>query len=164
MEVYDELARLRLHAAETAMRAVVVTEPGKVAMVELAPPHRRALSGPGADRGRVSVQRHRWQADRGPFSRREKYPLVLGHECAGIVEAVGDKVRNFRSAASHRRAGLRFLRSGYSSGWGGFCEYTLANDHDAMVADGVADAEHGWSRCYEIQRPRRWTFRSRRRC
>jgi threonine dehydrogenase-like Zn-dependent dehydrogenase len=28
----------------------------------------------------------------------------------------------------------------------------LVNDHDAMVADGVADEEHGWFECYEIQR------------
>lgn len=27
---------------------------------------------------------------------------------------------------------------------GGFCEYTLANDHEAMVADGVAEEGHGW--------------------
>jgi threonine dehydrogenase-like Zn-dependent dehydrogenase len=41
----------------------------------------------------------------------------------------------------------------YASGWGGFCEYTLVGDHDAMVADGVADAAHGWLEVYEIQRP-----------
>jgi threonine dehydrogenase-like Zn-dependent dehydrogenase len=40
----------------------------------------------------------------------------------------------------------------YASGWGGFCEFTLCNDHDAMVEDGVADEEHGWFECYEIQR------------
>ena len=39
-----------------------------------------------------------------------------------------------------------------ASGWGGFCEYVLVNDHDAMVADGVADEKHGWFECYEIQR------------
>ena len=39
-----------------------------------------------------------------------------------------------------------------ASGWGGFCEFALANDHDAMLADGVADAAHGWVECYEIQR------------
>ncbi|MEI8115105.1 MAG: zinc-binding dehydrogenase, partial [Bacteroidia bacterium] len=39
------------------------------------------------------------------------------------------------------------------SGWGGFSEYTLANDHDAMVADGVANEANGWFEVYEIQRP-----------
>jgi threonine dehydrogenase-like Zn-dependent dehydrogenase len=29
----------------------------------------------------------------------------------------------------------------------------LANDHEAMVADGVADEEHGWFEVYEIQTP-----------
>jgi threonine dehydrogenase-like Zn-dependent dehydrogenase len=40
---------------------------------------------------------------------------------------------------------------GLDSGWGGFGEYTLVNDHDAMVADGVADEAHGWQEVYEIQ-------------
>ena len=57
-----------------------------------------------------------------------------------------------------------FSDPAYSSGWGGFCEYTLANDHDAMVADGVATAEHGWFECYEIQRPVPMDTPSRRPC
>jgi threonine dehydrogenase-like Zn-dependent dehydrogenase len=90
----------------------------------------------------------------GHFPGVDKYPLVLGHEGAGIVEAVGPKVRNFK-VGQRVIGGLLFQFSDprYWSGWGGFCDYTLANDHDAMVADGVADAEHGWFECYEIQRP-----------
>ena len=70
-----------------------------------------------------------------------------------IVDMVGDKVRNFK-AGDRVIGGLvfDFAEPRYSSGWGGFCEYTLATDHDAMVEDGVADAEHGWFECYEIQR------------
>jgi len=89
----------------------------------------------------------------GHFPGVEKYPLVLGHESAGIVEEVGEKVRNFRPG--QRVIGGLVFDFGdpqYASGWGGFCEYTLANDHDAMVADGVADAAHGWAEVYEIQR------------
>jgi threonine dehydrogenase-like Zn-dependent dehydrogenase len=84
----------------------------------------------------------------------DHYPLILGHESAGIVEVVGSKVRSFQ-IGQRAIGGLVFDFSdpAYSSGWGGFCEYTLANDHDAMVADGVATAEHGWFECYEIQRP-----------
>jgi threonine dehydrogenase-like Zn-dependent dehydrogenase len=90
----------------------------------------------------------------GHFPGVDKYPLVLGHESAGIIEAVGPKVRNFQ-IGQRAIGGLVFDFSdpAYSSGWGGFCEYTLANDHDAMVADGVATAGHGWFECYEIQRP-----------
>jgi threonine dehydrogenase-like Zn-dependent dehydrogenase len=66
---------------------------------------------------------------------------------------VGDKVRNFK-VGDRAIGGLvfEFAEPQYASGWGGFCEYTLANDHDAMVEDGVADEEHGWFECYEIQR------------
>ena len=85
-----------------------------------------------------------------------KYPLVLGHESTGIVQAVGPRVRNFQPG-QRVIGGLLFDFSDprFASGWGGFCDYTLVNDHDAMVADGVADAAHGWLECYEIQRPGR---------
>jgi len=82
------------------------------------------------------------------------FPSILGHESIGRVIEVGPKVRNFE-VGQRAIGGLVFDFSdpAYSSGWGGFCEYTLANDHDAMVADGVATAGHGWFECYEIQRP-----------
>jgi NADPH:quinone reductase-like Zn-dependent oxidoreductase len=90
----------------------------------------------------------------GHFPGVNQYPLVLGHESAGIVEAVGPKVRSF--LLGERVIGglvFDFDDPRYASGWGGFCEYTLVNDHDAMVADGVADAAHGWAEVFEIQRP-----------
>jgi threonine dehydrogenase-like Zn-dependent dehydrogenase len=89
----------------------------------------------------------------GHFPGVDTYPLMLGHEGAGIIEEVGGKVRNFR-VGDRAIGGLLFEFSDpqYASGWGGFCEYTLVNDHDAMVEDGVADEEHGWFECYEIQR------------
>jgi len=136
------------------MRAVAVTEPGKVEIVELG----RPTPGPYQALVRTEVACLCNATDgkliAGHFPGVDKYPLVLGHEGAGIVEAVGAKVRNFQ-VGQRAIGGLVFDFSdpGYSSGWGGFSEYTLANDHDAMVADGVADAEHGWIECYEIQRP-----------
>ena len=88
----------------------------------------------------------------GHFPGVDKYPLVLGHEGTGIVHEVGEKVRNFKPG-DRVIGGLLFDFSDpkYASGWGGFCDMTLANDHMAMVADGVADADHGWFECYEIQ-------------
>jgi 2-desacetyl-2-hydroxyethyl bacteriochlorophyllide A dehydrogenase len=90
----------------------------------------------------------------GHFPGVDKYPLILGHESTGIVTAVGARVRTFR-VGDRVIGGLSFVFSDprYASGWGGFCDYTLANDHDAMRADGVADADHGWLEVYEIQRP-----------
>ena len=88
----------------------------------------------------------------GHFPGVDKYPLVLGHEGTGMVQEVGEKVRNFKPG-DRVIGGLLFDFSDpkYASGWGGFCDLTLANDHMAMVEDGVADAEHGWFECYEIQ-------------
>ena len=64
----------------------------------------------------------------------DKFPFVLGHESVGIVTAVGEKVRNF-AVGDRAVGGLSFelQMEGVDSGWGGFGEYTLANDHAAMV-------------------------------
>ena len=82
----------------------------------------------------------------------DKFPLALGHESVGRVVRVGQKVRNF-AVGDRAVAGLNFdlQMEGVNSGWGGFGEFTIANDHAAMVADGVADEAHGWVEVYEIQ-------------
>jgi threonine dehydrogenase-like Zn-dependent dehydrogenase len=135
------------------MKAVAVIEPGTVRVVEVSKPQpgpyqalvrTEAASLCNATDGKLVA---------GHFPGVDKYPLVLGHESAGIVEAVGCKVRGFQPG--QRVIGGLVFDFGdprYASGWGGFCEYTLANDHDAMVADGVADAAHGWAEVFEIQR------------
>jgi threonine dehydrogenase-like Zn-dependent dehydrogenase len=135
------------------MRAVAVIEPGKVEIVDLGKPT------PGPYQAVVKTEvaclcnATDGKLVAGHFPGVDKYPLVLGHEGAGIVESVGKKVKNFKPG-DRAIGGLVFSFSDpkFSSGWGGFCEYTLVNDHDAMVKDGVADAEHGWFECYEIQR------------
>jgi len=136
------------------MRTVAVTEPGKVEIVEIPEP----TPGPYEVRVKTEVACLCNATDgklvAGHFPGVEDYPLMLGHESAGIVDRVGEKVRNMR--VGDRVIGGLLFDAGdpkYASGWGGFGEYTLAADHDAMVADGVADEEHGWFECFEIQRP-----------
>ena len=135
------------------MLAVVVVEPGRVELADLPKPS------PGPYEARVKTEAAclcnatDGKLIAGHFPGVDTYPLMLGHESAGIVEAVGEKVRNFH--VGDRVIGGLLFNAGdgrTASGWGGFCEYTLAADHDAMVADGVADAEHGWFEVYEIQR------------
>ncbi len=92
----------------------------------------------------------------GHFPGVDRYPCCWATRAAGIVREVGPEVRSF-AVGDRAIGGLVFdiPGSGFASGWGGFCEYTLVTDHDAMVEDGVADAEHGWFECNEIQRKRR---------
>ncbi len=82
----------------------------------------------------------------------DKFPFALGHESVGIVVQVGEKVRNFQ-LGDRAVGGLNFdlHMEGVDSGWGGFGEYTLVNDHAAMVEDGVATEADGWIEVYEIQ-------------
>jgi len=82
----------------------------------------------------------------------DSFPFALGHESVGVIVEVGEKVRNF-AVGDRAVGGLVFdlQKEGVDSGWGGFCEFTLANDHAAMVADDVADEKHGWVEVFEIQ-------------
>lgn len=136
------------------MKAVVVVEPGKVEVVDIPEPK----PGPYQALVRTDVATLCNATDgklvAGHFPGVDTYPLVLGHESSGIIDAVGEKVRNMK-VGDRAIGGLlfEFADEKLSSGWGGFCGCTLANDHDAMVEDGVADEEHGWFEVYEIQRP-----------
>lgn len=135
------------------MKAVIVNKPGELAIREIEAP----TPGPYQVLVRNEVAALCNATDSklidGHFPGVDSYPLALGHEGAGIVCAVGDNVRSFKEG-DRVIGGLLFdfAEPEISTGWGGFCEYTLVNDHDAMVADGVADEKHGWFECYEIQR------------
>jgi threonine dehydrogenase-like Zn-dependent dehydrogenase len=137
------------------MFSVAVLEPGKVAVVEVPKPE----PGPyeAVVRSKVSlicnatdrklVQGHF------PGIGTDRYPLLLGHECVGVVESVGEKVRSF--TPGDHVVGALVLRSTdprYSSGWGGNSEYVVATDHGAMVSDGVADEAHGWVDVFQVMR------------
>ena len=135
------------------MYSVAVLEPERVALVDLPDP----VPGPYQARVRTEVACLCNATDRklvnGHFPGVERYPLLLGHETVGIVDAVGDMVRSFR--VGDRVIGALLLQPtdpSYASGWGGFSEYTLAGDHAAMLADGVATPEHGYAEVFEIMR------------
>ncbi len=136
------------------MKAVAVVQPNRVEIVEL----ERPVPGPYQALLRMQIGALCNATDRklvdGHFPGVDSYPLILGHEGVGVVEQIGSKVRTFQ-VGDHVISGYvaEFSDPKYTSGWGGFCEYTLAVDHDAMVADGVADQQHGWCEFNEIQRP-----------
>ncbi|MDR2641466.1 MAG: zinc-binding dehydrogenase [Planctomycetaceae bacterium] len=134
------------------MKAVVVVEPNRVEVLEISKPE----SGPYEVLAKNKIAALCNATDRklieGHFPGVNQYPLVLGHEGVAVVEAVGSKVRNMK-VGDHVIGGLlgEFGRSDYHGGWGGFCEYVIVHDHDAMVEDGVANAENGWFESCEIQ-------------
>lgn len=136
------------------MYSIAVLEPNKLSLVEVPEP----VPGPYEARIRTEAACLCNMTDRklveGHFPGVEQYPLLLGHESVGIVDAVGEKVRSFN--IGDRVIGGLLLNtndSRYASGWGGFSQYIIAGDHQAMLADGVADAAHGWFEVYEIMRP-----------
>lgn len=133
------------------MFAVAVKKPGELEIVQIPKPE----PGPYEAVIRTEIASICNMTDRkvveGHFPGVENYPLLLGHETVGTVEAIGEKAQNFR--VGDRVVGGLLLNTtspDYTSGWGGFCEYIIAGDHDAMVEDGVANAENGWYDVYEI--------------
>ncbi len=67
------------------------------------------------------------------------YPTILGHESIGRVVEVGAKVRNFEVGDLITRVGAPPAPDGsYNVNWGGFAEYGIAKDHQAMASDGLA--------------------------
>ena len=136
------------------MRAVSVNRPNEVEIVDLAPPEPGPYQALVRTEAACLCNATDGKLVSGHFPGVDTYPLILGHESAGIVEAVGEKVKTFQ--IGQRAIGglvFDFQEPAYATGWGGFCEYVLVNDHDAMVADSVADEAHGWFECYAIQRP-----------
>jgi threonine dehydrogenase-like Zn-dependent dehydrogenase len=135
------------------MFTIAVMEPGKLQVVDIPDP----MPGPYEARVRTEVACLCNATDRklieGHFPGVEDYPLLLGHETVGIVDAVGDKVRNFK--VGDRVIGGLLLRTtdpAYASGWGGFSQYIIAGDHHAMIEDGAATPDHGWVEVFEIMR------------
>ena len=88
----------------------------------------------------------------GKFPGVDTYPLALGHENAGIVIAVGEKVRNFK-VGDRAIGGLisDFGAQGVDSGWGGFSEYVVVNDFEVLKEEGLATPEQGCWDSFEIQ-------------
>jgi threonine dehydrogenase-like Zn-dependent dehydrogenase len=135
------------------MLAIAVTQPNQIDVVEVPEPQ----SGPYEAKIRTEIACICNITDRklveGHFPGVEHYPLLLGHETVGIVEAVGEKVRSFH--VGDRVVGGLLLNTTdphYGSGWGGFSACTIAGDHVAMVEDGAASPQTGWFEVYEIMR------------
>lgn len=132
------------------MKCVVVTHPGELEVKEVAKP----VPSPYQALVKTEMVALCNSTDskllNGHFPGVDTYPLALGHETVGIVEAVGSKVESFKPG-ERVIGGLNDFGNELAAGWGGFSEYVIANDHDVMVKEGIADEAHGWANCFEIQ-------------
>ncbi len=137
------------------MLSVAVTEPGRVEIVDIPQPE----PGPYEAVVRTEIAYICNSTDRKvvgghfPGIGSDHFPLLLGHETIGTVEASGSKVRSFKRG--DRIIGALLTKPTdrrYASAWGGFSELVVATDHAAMVRDGVADEAHGWSDSFQIMR------------
>ncbi len=135
------------------MKSVVAIHPGQVQVLETVEP----VCGPyqALVRTELACLCNRTDSEllHGNFPGMEdRFPFTLGHESVGQVIAVGNKVRAF--AVGDRVVGglnLDLPAEGIDSGWGGFGEITVANDHAAMLADGLQTEADGLREVYEIQ-------------
>lgn len=135
------------------MKTISVTSPGNIEIIDTATPT------PGPYQALVKTEyaclcnSTDSELVHGRFpGMEEAFPFALGHESVGTVVQTGDKVRSF-SPGQRAIGGLVFDFENLATGWGGFCEYTLANDHAAMIEDGIANEENGWFEVFEIQTP-----------
>lgn len=71
-------------------------------------------------------------------SLRMKLPTMLGHETIGRVVDAGSKVRHFKMGQRITRTEVPSME-GLNSSWGGYAEYGLALDWQAMKEDGLED-------------------------
>lgn len=68
----------------------------------------------------------------------QPYPTILGHEAAGVIVKVGEKVRNLKIGEKHIRIqGINPHGNPYTSTHGQMAEYGIIRDHEAMVEDGL---------------------------
>ena len=135
------------------MRAVVVENPGKLAIRDIPTPR----PGPYEALVRMEVAAICNSTDtkilEGHLAFVEQYPTTLGHEGLGTVVEVGEKVVSYRPGDRVINAcTLQTGVEGLGSGWGTMAEYALAGDFAAMSRDGVCDEEHGFDGAYETQK------------
>ncbi len=95
------------------MKTVIVPAPGKIEIREVETPAINAYQALVKTEMVALCNATDSKLDCGTFSRSRYLPLALGHENAGIVVAVGEKVRNFKDRRPcDRRSDLRLWCAG----------------------------------------------------
>ncbi len=87
-----------------------------------------------------------------PFTEWTTLPAVLGHESIGQVERLGAKVRHLRPGDLVTRVGTPPV-GGVGIAWGGFAQWGIATDWQAMLEDGVPRAQWDGARVQQVLPP-----------
>jgi threonine dehydrogenase-like Zn-dependent dehydrogenase len=126
------------------MKALLVTEAGKLSLAELPAPTLRPYEALVQVEACGICNSTDHKVIMGTFMP-GPFPTALGHESTGRIVRLGEKVRNFQ-------VGQRVLRSvlfdrhvpGGRANWGGFAEYAVVVDRQAVLEDGADEPLH-WS-------------------
>lgn len=124
------------------MKAVVVTEPGKVAVMDV-PMVEFGEYGDYECLIRVTACGFCSSTDIKIIDNAMadldiQYPTVLGHECVGVIEKVGAKVRNYKVGDRVTCGrGTHFKKDKFSSTFGQMAQYAGCHDVRAMAEDGI---------------------------
>ena len=124
------------------MKAAIVTEPGNLTVQDIPAPTPgeyevlcRNLFGATCTATDLHLIHNTF-----PFG--TNYPTILGHESVGEVIELGPKVRNFKMGDRITRAETRPpTDSDLNIHWGGFVEFSIARDHQAMQEDGMPEQD-----------------------
>ena len=134
------------------MKSLIITEPGKFEIREVQKPEISEYQALVKTEMVALCNATDRKLIEGHFPGQNDYPMALGHENVGIVEAIGSKVKNFK-IGDRVIGGLNaiFAEPDIHSGWGGFSEYVVANDFEVLKEDGLATPEQGCWDSFEIQ-------------
>ena len=134
------------------MKSLIITEPGKFEIREVQKPKISDYQALIKTEMVALCNATDRKLIEGHFPGQNDYPMALGHENAGIVEAIGSKVKNFK-VGDRVIGGLNatFAEPDIHSGWGGFSEYVVANDFEVLKENGLATPEQGCWDSFEIQ-------------
>lgn len=68
----------------------------------------------------------------------DPFPILLGHEGAGEIVAVGRKVRNYQVGNRFINPPYRKTTDRYGATWGAMADYGVVQDQQAMREDGLS--------------------------
>lgn len=143
---------------DKTMNAAIVTKPGNIAIQQISIPEigeyealvKTEICGicGTTDRHIIEGKQAHHPAD--------WYPAVLGHEAVGKITEVGSKVKTFKVGDRVTRPVAVWpgtQSNGIYSAWGGFSEYGIVKDREALLEAGFSEYEDDYMSLREVAVP-----------